>query len=374
VKKQYLVAVGLVALIVIWMVMPRGERADDDRYAISDDQPQINVIAESASMSGNGEAFTVRARRVSADMFTQSVSVRGRTQADRLVEVRAETAGRIVGTPVAEGERVRQGDTLCELAMDTRESDLQEALSRVEQTRREYEGAQDLQRRDLESSVSVSQRKAAYDSAVAAAARAELAVERTKIKAPFDGIMESRRVEVGGYMDMGGVCATLMDDRPMLLVAQVPELDVGKLELGSQVSGRLVTGERVQGTLTYIARAADNMSRSYRIEVALNLQDDQLIRQGVSAEIQIAANRTRAHLIPPSSLTMDDQGMVGVKTLNSDNVVEFHHVEIVGESTDMANPGFWVAGLPDQITLITLGQELVFAGQQVNANFDWAQQ
>ena len=275
---------------------------------------------------------------------------------------------------MAEGERVRQGDTLCELAMDTRQSDLQEALSRVEQTRREYEGAQDLQRRDLESSVSVSQRKAAYDSAVAAAARAELAVERTKIKAPFDGIMESRRVEVGGYMDMGGVCATLMDDRPMLLVAQVPELDVGKLELGSQVTGRLVTGERVQGTLTYIARAADNMSRSYRIEVALNLQDDQLIRQGISTEIQIAANESRAHLVPPSSLTMDDQGMVGVKTLNSDNVVEFHHVEIVGESTDMANPGFWVAGLPDQITLITLGQELVFAGQQVNANFDWAQQ
>ncbi|MDH7943637.1 efflux RND transporter periplasmic adaptor subunit [Pseudohongiella sp. SYSU M77423] len=373
-KKQYLVAVGLVALIVIWMVMPRGERADDDRYAISEDQPQINVVPESASMSGSGEDFTVRARRVNADMFTQSVSVRGRTQADRLVDVRAETAGRIIGTPVAEGERVRQGDTLCELAMDTRQSDLQEALSRVEQTRREYEGAQDLQRRDLESSVSVSQRKAAYDSAVAAAARAELAVERTKIKAPFDGIMESRLVEVGGYMDMGGVCATLMDDRPMLLVAQVPELEVGKLELGSQVTGRLVTGERVQGTLTYIARAADNMSRSYRIEVALNLQDDQLIRQGVSTDIQIAANQSRAHLVPPSSLTMDDQGMVGVKTLNSDNVVEFHHVEIVGESTDMTNPGFWVAGLPDQVTLITLGQELVFAGQQVNANFDWAQQ
>lgn len=368
-KKQYLVAVGLVALIVIWMVVPR-ERVVDDRYEPDAEPRQVTAIADNNSSSGNMADFTVRARRINMETFTQTVSVRGRTQATRLVNVRSETAGRVVATPVARGARVAAGDVLCEIAMDTRQADLQEALSRLEQTRLEYEGAQDLQRRNLQSQISVAQLKAAYDSAAAAVERAELAVERTKIRSPFDGIMESRAVEVGDYMDMGGQCAAVMDDEPMLLVAQVPEQDVGKLDIGSQVTGMLVTGERVQGTLTYVSRAADNVSRSYRIEV--ELEPSKAIRQGISTEVLIAASETRAHLVPPSSLTMDDEGLIGVKALNRNNQVEFHRVEIVGESTRIDNPGFWVSGLPEQVVVITLGQELVFPGQQVNANFDWA--
>jgi membrane fusion protein, multidrug efflux system len=369
VKKQYLVAVGLVALIVIWMVIPR-ERVVDDRYEPDAEPRQVTAIADNNSASGNMADFTVRARRMSMDTFTQTVSVRGRTQATRLVNVRAETAGRVVATPVVRGARVAAGDVLCEIAMDTRQADLQEAISRLEQARLEYEGAQDLQRRNLQSQISVAQLKASFDSAAAAVERAELAVERTKVRSPFDGIMESRAVEVGDYMDMGGQCAAVMDDEPMLLVAQVPEQDVGKLEVGSQVTGMLVTGERVQGKLTYVSRAADNVSRSYRIEV--ELEPSKAIRQGISTEVLIAANETRAHLVPPSSLTMDDEGLIGVKTLTRDYQVEFHRVEIVGESTRIDNPGFWVSGLPEQVVVITLGQELVFPGQQVNANFDWA--
>ena len=64
---------------------------------------------------------------------------------------------------------------------------------------------------------------------------------------------------------------------------------------------------------------------------------------------------------------------MGVKTLNSDNEVEFHRVQIVGESTRIDESGFWVTGLPDEVILITVGQELVFEGQIVNVNFDWSQ-
>lgn len=370
-KKQYLVAIGLVALILLWMFIPRGDRSVDDRYAMDETPRQVNAVADNNNSVSRAADFTVRARRVQADTFTQSVSVRGRTQAVRHVDVRAETAGRVVATPVARGARVEAGDVLCEIAVDNREADLLEALSRREQARLEYEGGQDLQRRNLQSQISVAQLKAAYDAASAAVSRAELALARTRVTAPFAGIMESRAVEVGDYMDMGGQCATLLDDQPMLLVALVPEQDVGKLRPGSEVTGTLVTGERVQGKLTYISRVADNISRSYRIEV--ELQPGTAIRQGISTEVLITANDTRAHLVPPSSLTMDDEGMVGVKTLDRDNRVEFHRVRIVGESTRLDSPGFWVSGLPEEVTLITLGQELVFPGQQVNANFDWAQ-
>lgn len=371
-KKQYLVAIGLVVLILAWMLIPRGDAGRADRYATADIDRTVTAVADNSSATSSAADFTVRARRINADSFTQTVSVRGRTQAFRLVEVRAETSGRIVATPAARGARVEEGDVLCEIAVDTRESDLQEAISRQEQARLEYEGGLDLQRRELSSRGATAQLKASYDAATAAVSRAELALERTRIRAPFSGVVETRPVEVGNYMEMGGVCASLFDDQPMLLVGQVPEQDVGKLDIGTRVTGITVTGQRLSGRLTYLARAADNVSRSYRIEVELDPQDTP-IRQGISTEILLDAAQIRSHLVPPSSVTLDDEGLLGVKTLNADNEVEFHRIQIVGESTRIDESGFWVTGLPDEVVLITVGQELVAEGQTVNANFDWSQ-
>lgn len=372
-KKQYLVAIGLVILIAAWMLVPRGDGDREERYASADTDRTVAAIADDGSSAASSAAdFTVRAKRSRVDTYTQTVSVRGRTQAFRLVDVRAETAGRVVGTPAARGARVEAGDVLCEIAIDTRETDLQEAFSRQEQARLEFQGGEDLFQRELISRSALAQLRTTYDAAIAAVRRAELALERTQIRAPFTGIVETRAVEVGDYMDMGGQCASLFDDNPMLLVGQVPEQEVSKLDIGTRVTGIMVTGERINGELTYLARASDPVSRSYRIEVRLDPQQKP-IRQGISTEILLDAAQIRAHLVPPSSVTLDDGGLLGVKTLNGDNEVEFHRVQIVGESTRIDESGFWVTGLPDEVTLITVGQELVFEGQIVNANFDWSQ-
>jgi multidrug efflux system membrane fusion protein len=60
-----------------------------------------------------------------------------------------------------------------------------------------------------------------------------------------------------------------------------------------------------------------------------------------------------------------------VKILDGNNRVHFNQVEIVGDDTNQLSPGIWVTGLADTTTLITLGQEIVFPGQVVEANFDW---
>lgn len=371
-KKQHLVAIGLIIVIAAWMLIPRGDGGREERYTSADVNRPVSAIADDGSSNISSAAdFTVRAMRSRVDTYTQTVSVRGRTQAFRLVDIRAETAGRVIATPAARGARVKEGDILCEIAVDTRETDLQEALSRQEQARLEFQGGQDLQQRELISRSALAQLRATYDAAIAAVRRAELALERTKIRAPFTGIVETRSVEVGDYMDMGGQCASLFDDNPMLLVGQVPEQQVNNLEVGARVTGIMVTGERLSGELTYLARAANDISRSYRIEVQLEPQQTP-IRQGISTEILLDAARIRAHLVPPSSVTLDDDGLLGVKTLNNDNEVEFHRVRVVGESTRIDESGFWVTGLPDEVVLITVGQELVFEGQVINANFDWS--
>jgi len=370
VKIKHVVAVALVAVVAAWMGWPRDRGALEDGYALPQSDAAVTAVAGNNAITSDNQTFTVRVARVDTQNYVQRIRVRGQTKAFRLVDVRSEAAGRVVATPVERGARVNAGDVLCEIAIDTRATDLQEAISREEQARMEYQGGIDLQARGLQSRVGLAQLKAALDSSTAAVKRAELSLERTRITAPFAGIMETRAVEVGDLMDMGGHCASLLDDTPMLLAGLVPEQDVGKLFLGAPVTAQLLTGETVSGEVTYISRAADTSSRSYAIEVRL-AEGEQSIRQGITAEIYIAANETQAHLIPASALTMDDAGIVGVKTVDQSNMVHFAPVAIVGENNSV-DPGMWVTGLPGSALVITHGQEIVFPGQTVTPDSSWS--
>jgi multidrug efflux system membrane fusion protein len=370
VKSKYAVTIGLTVVVVIWMLLPRERGAFDDGFALPENDTTINAVGNDGTITNDNESFTVRVASISAQNYQERVRVRGQTKAFRHVDVRAEVSGRVVATPVARGARVEAGDLLCEIAVDTRAADLQEARSRQEEAQMEYNGALDLQERGLQSRVGIAQFKAALDATTAAVTRAELNLNRTRITAPFAGIMETRAVEVGNLMDMGGTCASLLDDSPMLLIGQVPETDVGKLTLGAPVTATLLSGETVEGKLTYVSRAADTSARSYGIEVEINSGYDS-IRQGITAEIYIAGAETRAHLIPPSALTLNDEGIMGVKTLDQNNVVQFAPVVVVGENSSL-DPGMWVLGLPEQSVVITLGQEIVFPGQTVNADSSWS--
>ena len=150
----------------------------------------------------------------------------------------------------------------------------------------------------------------------------------------------------------------------------MPEQELRGLTVGASVTGQLLTGELVKGTVSYIARAADAVSRSYRIEIKVDEEYTDL-RAGITVELLVDSENISAYRIPPSSLTLDDRGQVGVKVLNPKNEVEFYNVEIVGDETNQLEPGIWITGLSGKITLITVGQEIVFPGQTVEANFDW---
>jgi multidrug efflux system membrane fusion protein len=369
VKNQHVVSAGILIAVVLWMVIPQSAEESDERNAST--ASTIVAVPEGVSPGENPSDYIVRAARIDQQTYGKKVRVRGRTQAFRHVEVRAEQSGRIVSEPVMRGARVSEGDLLCEIAVDDRASNLLEAQSRQEQAEFEYSASLDLQDRGLQSDVIVAQLKAALQSSKAGVARAELALQRTKIVAPFDGVVETRIVELGDLLNAGTVCASVLDDSPMLLVGLVPEQDIGSLSVGARVASELLTGQRIAGTVNYLARAADNVSRSYRIEVEVDSSFEN-IRQGITAEILVDSADIQAHLIPSSSLTLDDSGLIGVKTIGATNMVEFNNVEIVGDNTSAMNPGVWVTGLSGTVNLITLGQEIVFPGQQVESNFDWS--
>lgn len=366
-NKQQIVAAVIFGLVVAWMAIPRSSQSTAEVPEVP--ERQISAIAENATPSENPDVITVRARQISQETYVERVRVRGRTQAYRHVQVRTEQAGRIISNPVARGARVEAGDLLCEIAVDGRDTALAEAQARLEEARLEYQAALDLKNRNLQSEIQVARLKAALSAAETAAVRAELALQKTRVVAPFAGVVEQRSVEIGDLLNVGDVCASVLDDNPMLLVGLVPEQDVSGITEGAGVTAQLLGGQVLTGTVTFLASDADPISRSYRIEATVDANSIKA-KAGVTAEMMVRGAEVPAHRIPSSALSLDDSGAIGVKLIGANGEVRFQNIEIVGDDTNQMNPGVWVTGLQGDVTLITVGQEIVFPGQVVEANLN----
>ena len=147
----------------------------------------------------------------------------------------------------------------------------------------------------------------------------------------------------------------------MLAVGQISEREVGQMKIGTRATVQLVNGETKQGKISYIASGAESNTKTFRIEVELP-NDSNDIRDGITAQIEFILPPKIAHFINSSTLTLNSDGELGVKTVNGKNLVQFIPVELAGGETN----GVWVKGLPEEANVITVGQEYVIHGQEVD--------
>ncbi len=312
----------------------------------------------------NAAPYLVRAQHSVATSKITSLNLSGQTEASRIVTVRAEVPGRIERLMVSQGQAVERGDVLCQLAVNTRDSDFAEAKAAYKSAKLEYQGLLDLKGRGLQSDINVARAEATLASTEARMKQAELALANTQIKAPFAGVVEEQPVEQGDYLNIGQPCVTIMEVDPILVRAQVAERSINQVSLGEMVDVELITGERLKGKVTFIARSPDSTTRTYEIEATVS-EPGPNIRAGLSARVSVPLTSQLAHLITPAALVLNDEGEMGVRLVDDNNRVEFKTVKVVSES----NEGIWVDGLPLEVNLIIVGQEEVFSGQVVEVDY-----
>jgi len=356
VKKTYYAAIAVAAFFGLWLLSGQFGEGHDGSLApsLAEERAALTKVQED-------NRTRVRASVFEGQQQTADVVVRGRTQADRTVIVRTQTTGRVVAVPVNRGDRVAEGDVLCQLAPEAREARIEEARQAVKQAEIDFQGARRLAEQGLQSATAIASAEARVAATTAELRQRELDLTYATVRAPFTGLVEERPAEVGELLQVGGHCATLVDPDPMLLVGQIAERDVGRVQLGGVGIGRLLTGEQVNGEISFIARTADPRTRTFRVEVRVP-NGDYALRDGITTELRLPVARVIAHHLPAALLSLDDEGAIGVRILNGSNVVQFVNVSVIDDSTT----GVWVTGLPERATVITVGQELVSNGEQVD--------
>jgi multidrug efflux system membrane fusion protein len=344
----YRAAVVILVLVVVWV-----------GSGVFGSHKQQDAASDAAAK--NNDVSRVQVRTLVASPRDAMLTIRGRTQALHWVDTRAQVDGIVKVIHFEKGDHVKAGDVLCELMVNDRGAKLDQAKALVAERQKEWDAADNLVKQGAMSATAAKQAMAALEAAKAEERTQDIELGNTRIRAPFSGYVDDRYVNVGDYMRVGDKCELVISPEPFLAVGAVSEQDVGKLKIGDPASAALVTGQTVEGKVYFVATKADPTTRTFRVEVELPNSDARL-RDGVSADIHIPVKQVEAMKISPGILVLNDNGVVGVRIVDS-GIVHFRPVNIISDGPD----GMWVSGLLSGTTVITVGQEFVAEGSRVKA-------
>jgi membrane fusion protein, multidrug efflux system len=311
--------------------------------------PSVAASALSVGQAGNKKIVPVSSPVAPLPVMVQTsravkrdqmFNIRGRTEAAARVSVKAEISGVVESVGVAKGAKVQKGDELCALQQRAQNTALAQAHGQLAQAQLDTPGKTQL--------------------AEAAVKKAELDMARTRIVAPFPGFVEEQPAKPGALMNVGSVCAVVIAPDPLFVVGAVAEKDVSRVKQGMKGTAKLATGEIVAGSISFVASAAEANSRVFRVELQVPNADGKL-RDGVTATLQLATNSEPAHILPPSALTMNDAGALGVRVVDQAQKAKFMPVKVLGDERER----IWVSGLPAEVKIIVVGQDYLTDGQRV---------
>ena len=372
------------------------------------DGPELNSEADiiTSKTEKSRKLISVVVVESSAKTIDSAVVLRGETAAARLVEVRSETSGQVINEPLKKGVSISQGQVLCRLDPGTRQATLEDAVAglaeararvpetqakldeakaRLAEAKINFNAANKLSEGGYASETRVASAEAAVraaeasiasatagfdstrskiQSAEASVAIAKKEIERISLTAPFDGILETNTAELGTLLQPGALCAKIIQLNPIKFIGFVPETELGRIIKGSNAIAKLINGQEIQGTVTFVSRSADQTTRTFRVEIEAD-NADLSISKGQTAEISIASDGTQAHLLPQSALTLDDSGALGVRTVDEKSQVLFFETDLIRDTMK----GVWLKGLPEKTNVIVLGQEYVTDGVEVQQVF-----
>ena len=288
------------------------------------------------------------------------IRLSGTTAADKRAVLAARADGVINAIALEKGTNVAEGVVVMTLEGPETLAQAQIAEIALAQRERELEVAEKLFSGGNTPEIQLISARSDRDAAKAELNRARAAVDRLELKAPFAGIVEAVEVELGEWVQTGAPVATILSLNPIVVRAEVSEIDVGSVAAGSTAGVRLVNGKVMAGTVRLVAREASAETRTFPVEILLP-NPDSAIPSGMTAEVEILAAPVAAIMVPRSVITLSDAGEIGLRGVDAGDVARFVPVTILDDTA----AGLVVTGVPEGLRIIVAGQDLVGDGDKV---------
>ncbi len=412
-KRSIFIALLILASVVGWI----GSGQFSNNVVAQDENTEIPSDTENSSSINNDSSeseeftFSVETKVFNSSLIDQSIELQGQTIHNKKIDVKSETSGKIKNIKFARGNKVSSNSEMIQISLEDRNEKLLSAkkdlerlskelilneknrdnllrqnIERIELYEIEYASAKQLIDKGLSSKSKLS--LASFNLANAQADREDikikfestlanleaqisnvksvlknikLDIEKTTIKAPFDGIVSEKMVEETEFISVGTPLFTIIDLDPIKIEGYLSEFDVNKVSVGTKALIEDSNGIKKNGIISFISPSAEISTRTFEITIEAN-NKDLSYKSGITTKIIIKGSELKAHKIPPSILTLLDDGTVGVKAVDDENKVTFYPTKTIKDTID----GMWVSGLPQKVNLIVSGQEYISIGEKIN--------
>jgi RND family efflux transporter MFP subunit len=275
-----------------------------------------------------------------------NVMAPGGIDAFQQVQITARVAGAVDKVAFVEGQAVKQGDTLVVIEVDRYDVAVDQAKAALAKAVAAHQAAQaELARRqgavaahpglvageEIEQyATSVASTQADADAAQQSLRVAQLNLRDATVRAPFAGIIQSRTVQAGQYLQPGAVLATLLQRDPLLLRFPVTEADAPRIKVGMTANVTLRESSRTYtANVILVADAADPTTRLVQVTATIDDKEHKYwLRPGAFCDVTVPIGDARQGIVVPSlSVQPTDKGNV-VYVVDNGNIAHVRNVQL----------------------------------------------
>lgn len=298
-------------------------------------------------------ALPVRTETVTRGEITRFIETHARLEAERWVEVVARTQGLARQLAVEEGDRVRAGDLLVQLDKEELQLRLDQARVALGQAASALDRTTVLHERQLVSQEEFEGARNQHDNAAVGLQEAQLQLAYTEIRAPIDGVVMLRSVELGDLVRGNDVVFVVADLEPLQARIRVPEKRMAQVRPGqaARIAVDTAPDRTFPAVVRMISPGVDPASGT--VKVTLNVQAEGILRPGMFSTVRIVTDsRPDALIVPKKALVLetDEDDVFAVRDGKAQRLrVELGYTD--GERVQI------VSGLEAGDQVITVGHE-----------------
>jgi membrane fusion protein (multidrug efflux system) len=287
----------------------------------------------------------------------------GTIEADEAVTIVSEIGGIVVKIPFPEGGRVERGDLIALIDDSELKADLDRTTAMRDQAKLNYDRMKVIVNQGAEAQQQLDDASAALKVADANVALAQARFDKTRISAPFAGMVGARRISPGTYVQPGTPITDLARIQELRVSFAAPERYLPLLNRGSDVNvtTTALPDQDITGKIEILEPQVDPGTRNIGIVARIPNPDDRL-RPGMSADVAAVLRQRPAALTIPSEAVVIDQNQPVVYVIKPDSTVTRTVVRLGTRTKKYVEV---VDGLKDGQRIVRAGQQKVFEGAKV---------
>ncbi len=309
---------------------------------------------------GGSSAQAVEVIALARRDLVEDLRVVGSLAPNETASIRPEMGGLIRSIHFEEGQSVKKGDLLAKIDDAELQAQLAQTRSRHDLARLNLERAENLRQTQSNTQADVDRARSEFAATQAELELLQVRLARTEIRAPFEGVVESRTLSPGDYVNTQSVITTLNDLSRLKVEFQVPERYLAKVRRGTRFSVRATTGDTVaaaEGEVYFVNSVIDRQTRSSEVKgfLAAGVRG---LKAGMFAVVEIILEVRRGALtVPEGAILVEQRGpqLISVVEKNGEKMAAFVPVKLGLRARGLVEVSAVQGNLPEDLTVVAAG-------------------